>query len=240
MAIYGSETIGYTTDDNGAITGRLVLTEQGPELGSFRADMDYAGYSEVWTRSYSTPRSYDRDSFAIDGDDAWLSDAWDRFSDPGGYGCQIATADTAAIFTRWLRVFHPGYVAETATLRGYSQGDWADVVAVMDSDSLPGRYDFQRKTAAYDIVRDHLRAANAVFCQDWGTLTYETVQGVSVDTLEDDGETVTYTLTYESADSCTVLNMSNPNPGGNYLNAERNFFRDAASEFFGEAFVEQV
>lgn len=240
MTICGSETIGYTADNNGAITGRLRLHDMGPDLPSFRADMEYAGYSEVWTRSYSAARSYDRDSFTIDGDDAWLSDAWDRFSDPGGYGCQIATAETAAIFTRWLRVFHPGCVAETATLRGYSQGDWADVVAVVDSDSLPGRYDFQRKTAAYDIVRDHLRAANAVFCQDWGTLVYETVQGVSVDTLEDDGETVTYTLTYESDDSCTVLNMSNPNPGENCLDAEREFFLDAASAAFGEDFIEQV
>lgn len=240
MAIYSSETIGYTTDNNGAITGRLRLDDVVPELPSFRAEMDYAGYSEVWTRSYSTARSYDRDSFTIDGDDAWLSDAWDRFSDPGGYGCQIATAETAAIFTRWLRVFHPGYVAETATLRGASQGDWVDVVAVVDSDSLPGRYDFQRKTAAYDIVCTHLRAANAVFCQDWGTLTYETVQGVSVDTLEGDGETVTYTLNYEDADSYTVLNMSNPNPGENYSDAERKFFLDAASEFFGEDFAEQV
>lgn len=240
MTICGSETIGYTTNDNGAIAGRLVLTEQGPELGSFRNEMAYAGYSEVWTRSYSTPRSYDRDGFAIDGDDAWLSDAWDRFSDPGGYGCQIATADTAAIFARWLRVFHPGYVLETATLRGATQGDWVDVVAVVDSDSLPGRYDFQRKTAAYDIVCDHLRAANAVFCQDWGTLVYETVQGVSVDTLEGDGETVTYTLSYESADNYTVLNMSNPDPSENYLDAERKFFLEAARDVFDEDFVEQV
>lgn len=240
MAIYGSETIGYTTASNGAITGRLRLHNMGPDLPSFRAEMEYAGYSDVWMRSYNTAHSYDRDSFTIDGDDAWLSDAWDRFSDPGGYGCQIARSDTAAIFTRWLRAFHPGYVAETATLRGASQGDWADVVAVVDSDSLPGRYDFQRKTAAYDIVRDHLRAAKAVFSQDWGTLVYETVQGVSVDTLEDDGETVTYTLHYGSVDSYTVLNMSNPNPGENYLDAERRFFLDAASGAFGEDFVEQV
>lgn len=240
MAIYDSETIGYTTGDNGAITGRLRLYDMVPVPPSFRAEMDYAGYSDVWTRSYDAASGHDRDSFTIDGDDAWLSDAWDRFSDPGGYGCQIATADTAAIFTRWLRVFHPGYVAETATLRGASQGDLADVVAVVDSDSLPGRYDFQRKTTAYEMVCTHLRAAEAVFSQDWGTLTYETVQGVSVDTLEGDGETVTYTLHYESADSYTVLNMSNPNPDGNYSDAERTFFLDTAREVFGEDFAEQV
>lgn len=240
MAIYGSETIGYTTDDNGAITGRLRLHDMGPDLPSFREDMEYAGYSDVWTRSYNAASGYDRDSFTIDGDDAWLSDAWDRFSDPGGYGCQIATSETAAIFTRWLRVFHPGYVAETATLRGASQGDWADVVAVVDSDSLPGRHDFQRKTTAYEIVCTHLRAAKAVFSQDWGTVVYETVSDMSADHVGGDGETVTYALEYSETLHYTALNMTKVGPRENIMDAEKAFFQGVASEMFDEDFTETI
>lgn len=91
----------------------------------------------VSVRPVALPAHTSSDYYTAEQSNDPLGDAWDRFAETFGAVSYYGNArQTAEVFTRWARIFHPAARIATASLRGYSQGDWADVIAwSVDPDS---------------------------------------------------------------------------------------------------------
>lgn len=229
------ETLGYETDTRtGAVVGRIVCGD-GIADGDGADQMDYAGYGDVWLRATGMGRNTDPEYYACEGDAygdtdyARIGEGWDRFSDHAGFdGDRLVE-----VFSRWVRVFHPEYVALSRGVVGYCQGERATFVAVVDTRTYDRTFPYIAQTKAHRYAAQALTAADAIFRQDWNVLTFEPVTSVTVDSFNADDETVAYTLAYGTPDSAIVLDDMHVEPGEYPLIARRRWLENVCADRFG-------
>lgn len=123
-----AHTVDYPDRFTDEETGREYTVRQDVNVEDPREGVD-PEYAALW--AYRQPRLHSS-VVAIKPEGNEVIDAFEHFFEE--LDDDVALESTL----RWIRVFRPDlgdrYQLETRTIRGYSQGDWLDVIAVVDRD----------------------------------------------------------------------------------------------------------